>query len=101
MTLGSLWNYYRDEVDNVDDNASDGQSFKYKRKLVAKTPERLERPPQSPPNPEGSQPPRPLQPKVPTLKCLNHYSTQNVTNFWNFLIYHWYIVKQNLIYHGQ
>ena len=67
VTLGSLWNYYRDEVDNVGYNPSDGKSFKYKRTLVAKTPERLERPPQSPSNPDGSQPPRPLQPKVPTL----------------------------------
>ena len=23
MTSGSLWNYYRDEIDDVDDNASD------------------------------------------------------------------------------
>ena len=25
MTLASLWNYYRDEIDDVDDNASDGK----------------------------------------------------------------------------
>ena len=24
MTSGSLWNFYRDEIDDVDDNASDG-----------------------------------------------------------------------------
>ena len=30
--LGSLWNYYRDEIDDVDDNASDGKSCKYKKK---------------------------------------------------------------------
>ena len=29
---GSLWNYYRDIIDDVDDNASDGKSFKYKKK---------------------------------------------------------------------
>ena len=29
MTLGNLWNYYRDENDGVDDNASDGKSFNY------------------------------------------------------------------------
>ena len=28
MTSGRLWNYYRDDVDNVIDNASDGKSFK-------------------------------------------------------------------------
>ena len=27
MTSGSLWNYYRDETDDVDDNALDGKSF--------------------------------------------------------------------------
>ena len=34
MTSGSLWNYYRDEIDDVDDNVSDGKSFKYKTKIV-------------------------------------------------------------------
>ena len=29
MISGNLWNYYRDEIDDVDDNASDGKSFKY------------------------------------------------------------------------
>ena len=29
MTSGSLRNYYRDEIDDVDNNASDGKSFKY------------------------------------------------------------------------
>ena len=32
MTLGSLWNYYRDEIDDVGDNDSDGKSFEYKKK---------------------------------------------------------------------
>ena len=26
MTSGTLWNYYRDEIDGVDENASDGKS---------------------------------------------------------------------------
>ena len=39
--LGSLWNYYRDEIDDVDDNASDGRSFEYKTKIVGKTPAQL------------------------------------------------------------
>ena len=39
ITSGSLWNYYRDEIDDVDDNASDGKSIKYKRKIAGKTPE--------------------------------------------------------------
>ena len=40
MTSGSFWNYYRDEIDDVNDNASDGRSFKYKTKIVGKTPEK-------------------------------------------------------------
>ena len=62
MTSGSLLNYYRDKIDDGDDNASDGKSFKYKTKIVGKTWKRLERPPQLPPNPVGTQPPRPPQP---------------------------------------
>ena len=27
----SLWNYYRDEIGDVDDKASEGRSFKYKK----------------------------------------------------------------------
>ena len=38
MTPGSLWNYYRDENEFVNDNASDGKSFVYKTKIVGKTP---------------------------------------------------------------
>ena len=38
MTSGSLWNYYRDQIDNVDHNISDGKSFKYKTKIARKTP---------------------------------------------------------------
>ena len=40
MTAGSLWNYYRDKIDDADDNASDGKSFKYKTKIVGKIPEK-------------------------------------------------------------
>ena len=29
MTLGSLWNYCRDEIEDIDDNASQGKSFKH------------------------------------------------------------------------
>ena len=37
MTSGGLWNHYRDEVDNVNNNASDSKSFKYKTKITDKT----------------------------------------------------------------
>ena len=39
MTSRNFWNYYRDKIDDVDGNASDGKSFIYK--IVRKTPERL------------------------------------------------------------
>ena len=42
MTSGSLWNYYRDEIDDVYGNASDGKSFKYITKIVEKTLKRPE-----------------------------------------------------------
>ena len=48
MISGRLWNYYRDKINDVDDNASDDKSFKYKTKTAGKTPERPPRPPRSP-----------------------------------------------------
>ena len=41
MTSGSLWNYYRDKIDDVDNNDSDGKSSKYKTKIIEKTEARL------------------------------------------------------------
>ena len=38
MTSGRLWNYYRDEVDKVNNNSSQVKSFEYKTK-TGKTPE--------------------------------------------------------------
>ena len=37
LKSGSLLNYYRDEIDEVDDNASDSKLFEYKTKIVGKT----------------------------------------------------------------
>ena len=34
MTLGSLWNYYRSEIDGADDNALQSKSFVSKTKIV-------------------------------------------------------------------
>ena len=67
---GSLWNYYRDEIDDVDDNASDGKLFEYKTKLVGNTPER--------PGNEGyaNRPPVHVEVTIP-LKYLS--------NFWRSL----------------
>ena len=41
MTSESLWDYYRDEIDVVDDNVTDGKSFEYK-KIVEKHLKNLE-----------------------------------------------------------
>ena len=38
MTLGSLSNYYRDKIGDVDGNALNGKSFKYKTKIIGKKP---------------------------------------------------------------
>ena len=53
-TSGSLWNYYRDEIDGFNDNTSEGKSFIYKTKIVGKTPGRSERPPQPLQNTDGT-----------------------------------------------
>ena len=41
---GSLWNYYRGKTYGVDANSSNGRSFKYKTKVVGKSPETPEGP---------------------------------------------------------
>ena len=40
MASGNLWNYSRDEIDDVNDNVSAGKLLKYKTKIVER-PERL------------------------------------------------------------
>ena len=61
MTWGRLWNYYRDQIDNVDNTALAGKPFNYKTKIVGKTPQRLPRPEN-----EGyaNQQPQPLVPPI-------------------------------------
>ena len=45
MTSGSLWNYYRHEIDNVSDDASNNKSLKNKKKLIGKREVQLAQPP--------------------------------------------------------
>ena len=86
MTSGNLWNFYRDKIDDVDDNVLDDKSFKYKTKIVVgKTPERPELPPQSPQNPDGTQPLRPSQPPQPSVPALNAEVTITLKYLRNFL----------------
>ena len=58
MTSGSLYNYHTDETDDVNDNSLDGKSFRYKTKIVGKTPRKSAQPTQPPKHPDGTQPPQ-------------------------------------------
>ena len=74
ITSESLWNYYRDKIGGVDDDASNGKSFTYKTKIIEKTEVRPPRPPV--PQEGGYQQPRPSVPPLNTevtipLKYLN------------------------------
>ena len=40
LTSESSWNYCEDKVDNVNDNGSGGNSFKYNKKITGKREER-------------------------------------------------------------
>ena len=73
VTSGCLWNYCRDKIDNINDNASDGKSFKYKTKIVEKTPARSE-------NPGDAN-----RPAVPTLNIEVTIPLKYLSKFWRFL----------------
>ena len=85
MTSESLWNYYRDEIDDDNNNASNGKSFKCKARIIGKTEARPARSGQPCPDQDGNQPPRPGQPPIP---CLNKEVTlpiKYLSNFWRSL----------------
>ena len=67
MISGSLWNYYTDEINDDNNNASNGKSFKYKTKIIGKTETRPAWPDQTPSDTEKNQQPRPDQPPIPPL----------------------------------
>ena len=69
MTSRSLWSYYRDKTDDVDD-VSDGKSFNYKTKIV-------ENKPKGPGN-EGHA----NQPPVLTLNAEVTIPLKYFSNFW-------------------
>ena len=79
MTSRCLWNYYRDEIDDVDDNASDGKSFEYTTTIVGKTPQRPARP-----GNEGYADQPPLLP-VPTLNIEFTIPLTYLSDFWRSL----------------
>ena len=82
ITSGRLWNYYNDEIDGVDCNASDGKSFNYKTKILEKTPKRPPRLPKPDPPPDRTQPPRPPQATVPGLYVEVTIPLECLSNLW-------------------
>ena len=79
------WNYYRDEIDDADDNASDGKSFEYKTKIIRKTPQRPARPENE--GDENSPPQPPASSLKYTLKSLLHSNILVIIE--DLLICHW------------
>ena len=80
MTPGSLWNYYRDKIDNDNCIALDGKSFKCKTKIIEKSPER---PPQLG-NREDID--RLTQPLVPSLNIGVSILLKYLSNFWRSFV---------------
>ena len=75
-----LWNkeVYVHEIDDFDDNASDGEWFKYKTKKVRKTIERS----QKSRNQDNTD--WPAQPAVPTFNVEVTIPLKYLRNFWRF-----------------
>lgn len=86
MTPGSLW--HRDEIDNHDDDTSEGKSLKWKTKIVGKTEVRRLRPP-VPPERQDLPPLSQLPPVNTEVTIL----FKSFSNFGNHSIYLWLIVK--------
>ena len=82
MRRGSFWNYYRDKIDDVNDNASDCKPFKCKIKVIVKKEGRLAQPLVPP---EGVD--QMLRPPVPTLNTEVTISLKPLSSFWRLLIY--------------
>ena len=71
MSSESLWNCYRGDINDVNGNASEDKSFKYKTKITGKP---LVLPPQWLVPSEGGD--RPLELPVPPFNTVIQYSTQ-------------------------
>ena len=86
MTWESLWNYYRDEIDDDDNNnPSDCKSSKYKIKIRGKTEARSSRSNQPGPDQNGNQPSRPDQPSISPLNTEVTIPIKYLSNFWRSL----------------
>ena len=82
MRSGSLLNYYKDKIDDVDGNVSDCKSFKYMTKITRKTEARHPRQALPPLNLDGSEPP---QPPIPPLNTEVTIPSKYLSNFWRCL----------------
>ena len=87
MTSGSLSNYYRGKTDDVDDNASDGKSFRYKSNIIGKIEARPNQPAQTEGSADqhGNLPPRLDQPPIPPLNTEVVVRLKHLSNFWRSL----------------
>ena len=85
ITSGSLWNYYRNEIDNADDNALDCKSFQCKTKIIGKTEERPQRPAQTGPDQDTNPWPQTNQPPIPPLNTEVVFPLKYLSYFWRSL----------------
>ena len=79
MTSGNLWNYYRDEIDDVNDNNSQGKSFQCKTEIAGKTPAL----PLQSGNPGDAD--QPVQTPVPSLNVEVAIPLKYLSIFWRSL----------------
>ena len=75
MSSGSLWNYYRDEIDDVNVNIGEGNSFNRKTKTTGKIPAQ--------PDADGGGDWK----NVPPLDIEVTIPFKNLSNIWRSLIY--------------
>ena len=104
MTYGSLQKYYRDKVDDVDDNASEGESFEYETKIIGKKTEQQVQLPQKPQNPDATQPLQPPQASEMPVPFLNKEVTiplKYLSNFQRSLDLSLMKWEKSFIYCGQ
>ena len=94
MMSESLWNCYREEIDDVDNNASGDKSFKYKIKIIEKTEARPARPAQTDPDEDGSNPPQLDQQPIPPLNTEVTIPLKYLSSFWSFKEYNRLLQKK-------
>ena len=83
--IRSLWNYYRDEIDNVNDNALDSKEFKYQTKIVGKNQKDEKDQNDCYKNPDGTHSRWSPQPPVPALNAEVTIPFKYLSTFWRFL----------------